>query len=184
MTETLIYGIRYTGRDGSTVTTPAPSLTDAKAALGELVGEQGLVAEIVSAQWTVNAGVSRQTKRDLVEKVIDDLVQEEITAEEAAAQLHYLASGLLPDATVDDLRADGVHIPDDCTMAIWIERAANLYTELQKPEQDRDRHHDYEAVGVEYDNHLDVLAGVVDHGGNVDYDCPSCARIITVKAVA
>ena len=184
MTDTLVYGIRYTAHDKSTVVTPIGTLPEAKDALAVLLYEQGLAAEIVSSEWKPEKGTTLQAKRNLIENVLDLVVSGEITHEEAAAQLQYFPSGLLSDKERDQRRADGHHVADDCTMATWIERAVNIHAEYQKPAQDRDRSIDDEALDIQRLGHLDVLAGEVDHGGNTEFDCPNCARRVTVKAVA
>lgn len=157
----------------------------------------GTKGEIVTRErmdpppWTVDRRAQERLDRQYVESTVELLAEEEIALRDACDRLRLIATGLTHPAdvrtrteegkAVTRLIATGLRIDDECLLATWLERAANLRDEcadLRDGAVEKADTND-EMIGAEFESHLNVLANLADHGVG-EYGCTKC----TVSAPA
>lgn len=143
--------------------------------------------------WTVDRRTQERLDREYVEATVELLAEEEIILRDACDKLRLIATGLVhpadvrtrteEDRTVVRLAETGVRVEDECLLATWLERAANLHTacaEIRDCVAEK-ADSDDETLDAEFEHHLQVLANLADHSGN-EYGCTKCSVVAPAKA--
>jgi len=153
--------------------------------------------------WTVDRRTQQRLDREFVESTVELLAEEHGGAEtpdkeekairDACDRLRLIATGLVHPGdvrtrtedgkTVVRLVKTGARVDDECLLATWLERAANLHTacaEIRDGVAEKADSND-ETLGAEYEHHLQVLANLADHGVG-EYGCTRCSVVAPAKA--
>lgn len=128
--------------------------------------------------WTVSRAAQERLDREYVEATVELLAEEEITNRDACDRLRLIATGLQHPGDVDTARRVGVVVDEECKLATWLERAANLHNEcadLRDGSVEKADTND-ETIGAELEHHLNVLANLADHGVG-EYGCTKCTVV-------
>jgi hypothetical protein len=74
-------------------------------------------------------------------------------------------------------------VHEECLLSTWLERAANIRNECEDVRDGSAEKADTndETLDAEYENHLNVLANLVDHSG-AEYGCTRCTVVAPAKA--
>jgi len=128
--------------------------------------------------WTVNRATRDRLDREFVEATVELLADEEIALRDACDRLRLIATGLQHPGDITTARMVGTAVDEECKLATWLERAANLHTacaEIRDGVAEKADSND-ETLGAEYENHLQVLANLADHGVG-EYGCTRCSVV-------
>ena len=79
--------------------------------------------------WTVNRAAQERLDHAYVESTVELLAEEEITLRDACDRLRLIATGLQHPGDVTTARMVGTAVDEECKLATWLERAANLHNE-------------------------------------------------------
>ena len=155
--------------------------------------------------WTVDRQTQERLDRAFVESTVELLAEEfggaETSDEEQTAlrdacdRLRLIATGLVHPADVrvrtEDgkkvvrLRETGRVVHEECLLATWLERTANLHNEcaaIQAGTVEKADSND-ETLAAELEHHLNVLANLADHGVG-EYGCTRCSVVSTPAKAA
>lgn len=147
--------------------------------------------------WTVNRATQERLDRKYVESTVELLAEEfggaetsdeqEIALRGACDKLRLIATGLAHPGdvrtrtedgkTVTRLIKTGHRVDEECQLATWLERAANILTECAEIRAGGEKaDSNDETLDAELEHHLNVLANLADHGVG-EYGCTRCSVI-------